>query len=285
MDDLKTPDRKEATTDVDLLEELSLVNNELTNMHRELGKMNAELHHLNIALQEKNAEMVHFAYAVSHDLRSPLVTIMTFLDHLTKDMALNDAERVEKDIAYSSSAASKMKALLEELLNFSRIGRITNPSVEVPLQDIVREALNSGAGRIDKRGVRVQVTEQHVMLYGDRVWLVEVFQNLIDNAVKFMGDQREPLVEIGIEKMHGEPVFFVRDNGIGIEPRNTAKIFGLFEKIDGAMEGTGIGLALVKRIMEVHGGIIWAESEGPGQGACFRFTLPGKHGEVGVKKF
>jgi signal transduction histidine kinase len=280
MDDIKTPDRKEPAADIDLLEEFSRVNNELTDMHRELGKMNAELHHLNIDLQAKNAEMVHFVYAVSHDLRTPLVTIKTFLDHLTKDMALNDAARVEKDLAYISSAASKMETLLAELLNFSRIGRIANPSVEVPLQDIVRDALNVLAGKIDRLSVRLQVTDEPVMLYGDRVWLVEVFQNLIDNAMKFMGDQREPLVEIGIEKTHGETVFFVRDNGIGIDLRHLDKIFGLFERIDGAMAGTGIGLAVVKRVVELHGGRIWSESEGPGLGACFKFTLPGKHGSL-----
>jgi signal transduction histidine kinase len=112
-----------------------------------------------------------------------------------------------------------------------------------------------------------------MMLCGDRTRLVEVFQNLVDNAIKFMGDQPAPRVEIGMEKTGEGNVFFVRDNGMGIEPRYQPKVFNLFEKYDPKMKGTGIGLALVKRIVEVHGGKIWVESAGIGKGATFRFTL------------
>ncbi len=227
-------------------------------------------------LQAKNDELLHFNYRVSHDLKSPLVTIKTFLDHLVKDMTDGDKDRVAQDLFYIHSAAEKMVALLDELLQLSRIGRVANPYVEAPLQDIVREALVLVAGRIDERGARVTVTEKPVLLYGDRVRLVEVFQNLVDNAVKFMGEQKEPLVEIGAEKKNGDIVCFVRDNGMGIDPRYRDKLFGLFEKLNSGMEGSGIGLALVKRIIEVHGGKIWAESAGIGKGACFWFSLPGK---------
>ena len=129
----------------------------------------------------------------------------------------------------------------------------------------MKEALDLVAGRIAERGVQVEVTEEPILLCGDRPRLVEVFQNLVDNAVKFMGDQPAPRVEIGVEPDGGETVFFVRDNGIGIDPRHQPKLFGLFEKLDPGSEGTGIGLALVKRIVEVHGGRIWVESEGPGR--------------------
>ena len=90
-----------------------------------------------------------------------------------------------------------------------------------------------------------------------------------------MGEQTEPLVEVGVEASGGELVLFVRDNGVGIDPRHMSKLFGLFEKLDPASEGSGVGLAVVRRIVEVHGGRIWAESEGPGRGACFRLTLAG----------
>jgi len=105
--------------------------------------------------------------------------------------------------------------------------------------------------------------------------LLEVFQNLLDNAVKFLGDQPSPRIEIGVEEAKGEMLLFVRDNGSGIDPRHQTKLFGLFEKLHPGTPGSGIGLALVKRIVEVHGGRIWAESSGPGQGATFRFTLNG----------
>jgi signal transduction histidine kinase len=98
---------------------------------------------------------------------------------------------------------------------------------------------------------------------------------LVDNACKFMGDQPAPRIEIGVETRDAETVFFVRDNGIGIDPRYQAKVFGLFEKLDHTAEGTGVGLALVKRIVEWYGGRIWVESKGAGQGTCFYFTLPG----------
>jgi signal transduction histidine kinase len=102
---------------------------------------------------------------------------------------------------------------------------------------------------------------------------VEVFQNLLDNAVKFMGDQIAPCVEVGLQAQGADTVVFVRDNGIGIDPRHQHKLFGLFEKLDATVEGTGMGLALVRRIVDVHGGRIWVESEGVGKGTTFCFTL------------
>jgi PAS domain S-box-containing protein len=224
-------------------------------------------------LQEKNDELTRFTYAVSHDLRSPLVTIQTFQGHLEQDLRSQDAARVEKDLGYIRNAADKMGRLLEELLRFSRVGRMMNPSEEAPLQAIVKEALDLVAGQITVRGVRVELTEEPVLLCGDRIRLVEVFQNLVGNAVKFMGDQPAPRVEIGVEQAGEELVLHVRDNGIGIDPQLQPLLFGLFHKLNPETEGEGIGLALVKRIVELHGGRIWVDSEGPGQGAIFRFTL------------
>jgi PAS domain S-box-containing protein len=224
-------------------------------------------------LQEKNDELASFTYAVSHDLKSPLVTIRTFQGHLEQDLRSQDAARIEMDLGYIRNAADKMSRLLDELLRLSRVGRIMNPSEEAPLQAIVKEALDLVAGRITGRGVRVDLTEEPFVLTGDRTRLVEVFQNLVDNAAKFMGDEPAPRIEIGVEQVGEELVLFVRDNGIGIDPRLRPMLFGLFHKLDPGSEGTGIGLALVRRIVEVHGGRIWVESEGPGKGTTFRFTL------------
>ena len=224
-------------------------------------------------LQERNEELLRFTYAVSHDLKSPLATILTFLGYLEQDSRKPDRAGMDKDFDYIRSAADKMSRLLDELLNLSRVGRIVNPSVETPLQDIVKEALSLVAGRIAESGVRIEITEEPIMLSGDRQRLVEVFQNLVDNALKFMGRKRAPRVEIGVEQAGAETVFFVRDNGIGIDPLHQPKLFSLFEKLDPNTEGTGIGLAIVRRIVEGHGGRIWVESAGPGKGATFRFTL------------
>jgi signal transduction histidine kinase len=151
---------------------------------------------------------------------------------------------------------------------------LVNPLEEVSLSELARQAANLVAGQIAERGVQLQIASDLPTVYGDRPRLLEVFQNLIDNAVKFMGDQPEPRLEIGCWQLDQETVCYVRDNGIGIEPRFHDKIFGLFERLDPALDGTGIGLTLVKRIIEMHGGRIWIESDGIGTGATFHFTLP-----------
>ena len=147
--------------------------------------------------------------------------------------------------------------------------------VEMPLKPIVEEALALVAGRISAQGTRVVADVEGYVVTGDRNRLVEVFQNLLDNAVKFAGDPAQRQVEIGVDCSGPAPVLFVRDNGIGVDPRYLSKLFGLFEQLDPRAEGTGIGLALVRRIVELHGGRIWVESAGVGQGATFRFTLAG----------
>ncbi len=229
-------------------------------------------------LQKRNDEMTRFTYAVSHDLKSPLVTIKAFLGYLEKDTRDQDTEAVKKDLGFIHGAVERMSRLLDELLDLARVGHTSNPTEDVTLQEVVKDALDLVAGRITGRGVAVAVTAEPATLHGDRERLVEVFQNLVENAIKFMGDQSAPRVEIGVEKTADEMVFFVRDNGIGIDPRHKARLFGLFEKLDPGAEGSGIGLALVKRIVEVHGGRIWVVSGGLGQGSTFRFTLPGKDG-------
>jgi signal transduction histidine kinase len=145
--------------------------------------------------------------------------------------------------------------------------------VEVPLQQVAEEVLLMVAGQIAQRGVQVKVTQEPIWLTGDKVRLVEVFQNLIDNAAKFFGDQPNPRLEIGAEVAGGQIVLFVRDNGKGIAPHHQAKVFEIFEKLDPRASGSGIGLALVRRIIELHGGRIWVESEVLGHGTTFRFTL------------
>ena len=226
-------------------------------------------------LQMKNAEVERFAYAVSHDLRSPLVTVKTFLDCLEQNIANNNAARIEKDIYFMRTATTKMSRLLDELLEMTRIGRVVHHVESVTFQELTETALALVSGRIVERGVRVVTEAPPLTLHGDRSRLVEVWQNLLENAVKFIGEQPDPLIELGVEVHGRETVFFVRDNGIGIDPRFQGKIFGLFEKLEARSEGTGLGLALVKRIVEMYDGRIWVESAGAGEGATFRFTLPG----------
>jgi len=226
-------------------------------------------------LAEKNIELERFTYTVSHDLKSPLVTIKTFLGYLPQDMTAADKQRVEKDLLFMNNAADKMGLLLQELLEMSRIGRIINPPVKITFAELIKEAISIVAGSIADRGVKVQVGGESVTLYGDRSRLTEIWQNLLENAVKFIGDRSSPQIDIGVERHDSETVFFVRDNGIGIDPQYQSKIFNLFEKIEAKTEGTGMGLAIVKRIVELYQGRIWVESKGLGQGTSFFFTLPG----------
>ena len=225
-------------------------------------------------LEAKNAELERFTYTVSHDLKSPLITIKGFTGALLRDVAAHRQDRVTDDLKRIANATDKMAELLSDLLELSRIGRMMNPPSAVNLETLTHEVLELLAGPITTSGVQVVVQPGLPKVFGDRRRLQEVLQNLIENAVRFRGDQPKPRVDIGMREDRGTPVFFVRDNGMGIEPRYHGTVFGLFNKLDARSEGTGIGLALVRRIIEVHGGRVWLESEGPGRGSTFCFTLP-----------
>jgi len=225
-------------------------------------------------LEARNTELEQFTYTVSHDLKSPLVTIQGFLGYLEEDAIAGNVERVKHDSLRIKEATSKMQNLLSELLELSRIGRMMNEPEEVSFEDIVHDALRIVEGQINNRGVKVIVASDFPTVYGDKARIVELMQNLLDNACKYMGNQTQPQIEIGhTTEQNGGPVFYVRDNGIGIDPKYQERIFGLFNKLDTNTEGTGIGLALVKRIVEIHTGRVWAESDGLGKGATFFFTL------------
>ncbi len=226
-------------------------------------------------LQAKNEELERFTYTVSHDLKAPLITIRGFLGLLEQDALAGEHARLQADKQRILEATERMRRLLDELLELSRIGRIVNAPQEIAFGAIVREAVELLDGPLKAQGVQVHIDPGLPTVYGDRVRLVEVIQNLVDNAVKFMGNQPEPRIEIGarVSEIPGQTVFFVRDNGIGLEPHSYEKVFGLFNKLDARSEGTGVGLALVKRIIEVHGGRVWVDSPGLQGGTTFYFTL------------
>jgi len=223
-------------------------------------------------LKLKNQELDRFAVRVSHDLKTPLITVAGFLGFLEKDIKEGNHERVERNIAQISEAAKNMGKFVDELLDLSRVGRITNPPTDVAFDAIVQDALKAAEGVLKAKQVQVQITAIFPFVHVDRMRVVQVMQNLITNAVKFMGDQPQPIIKIGLEEINGEHIFSVSDNGIGIEKADQERIFELFNKLDPNTEGIGIGLGLVKRIVEVHGGRIWVESE-VGKGSTFKFTL------------
>jgi PAS domain S-box-containing protein len=227
-------------------------------------------------LAAKNTELEQFTYTVSHDLKAPIITIKGFLGFLEQDAAAGNQARLQKDMERINGAVDKMHHLLNDLLELSRIGRMMNSPEPIAFEKLIDEALEILQARLQVVSPKIIIGQDFPVLYGDRRRLLEVVQNLIDNAVKFAGKQSEPVVEIGSRGFdHGMPVFFVRDNGIGIAPEHHERIFGLFNKLDPLAEGTGVGLAIVKRIIDFHGGRIWVESE-KGKGAAFYFTLPTK---------
>ncbi|MCP5029429.1 MAG: hypothetical protein GY929_24420 [Actinomycetia bacterium] len=224
-----------------------------------------------------NAELARFNYTVAHDLKNPLTTIRNFIGLLEKDAEAGDHDRLRSDLRRIDVAATKLHRLLDQLYEFSRIDRVSMPCEEVAFGDLVGQALADLAPLIAERGVEVEVAADLPVVCGDRARLLEAVRHLLDNAVRYLGDQPAPRIEVGVRAAEapGEPpIFYVRDNGMGIEPKYQEKVFGLFERLDPeASAGTGIGLALVKRIVEVHGGRVWVESEGKGRGAMSCFSL------------
>jgi len=225
-------------------------------------------------LQAKNIELIEFTDAVSHDLKSPLITIKGFLALLKEDVATGNSPKVQNDVQHMDGAMDIMQQRLDDLLELARAGHVMNKPEAIRFNDLAIEALELIHGRISQGDITINLHKNLPAIIGNRKRLVEVIQNLLDNAAKFMGDQANPIIEIGqYGEENDKPIFFVKDNGIGIPAEHLEKIFGIFNKLDPKAEGTGIGLALVKKIIEVHDGRIWVESE-TGQGSTFYFTLP-----------
>jgi signal transduction histidine kinase len=255
-------------------------------IERELGEAAIRRRHREAETERKeliarleaiNTEIERFTYLAFHDLRAPLITMKGFLGSVKQDLEAGRYEQAQKDLQRIAGAADKMDTILSELLEFARIGRVRRPSEDVPLEPLVQEALQALDRVIQAKGITVRVAPDLPVVHGDRVRLREVFENLIENAATFTSGQVQPFIEIGARREDGRHIFFVRDNGVGIDPRYHRRIFELFEKLDPGTEGVGIGLALAKRIIEVHGGRIWVESEGHGRGSTFCFTLPQHH--------
>ena len=233
-------------------------------------------------LEQKNAELERFNYTVSHDLKTPLITIRGFAGLLEEDLRKDDRDATKNDLDRIDSAAKKMERLLGDLLTFSRIGRIVNPPEQVPFGVIVTEALDLLHAPLTQRSATVTIDPDMPTVSVDRVRIGEVVTNLVENAIKFTDNREHPAIHIGVQKREGRPVFFVQDNGIGIRKEYHKRIFDLFEKLDPKKEGSGAGLAIVKRIIETHGGTIWVESPEAGKGSTFLFTLPYVQGEKTV---
>jgi PAS domain S-box-containing protein len=227
------------------------------------------------ALEAKNRELENFTYTVSHDLGSPLFAIQGFTSLASEDLERGEIAKVEEYLKRIENAAMKMDRLLQDTLQLSRIGRVVNPPEDIPFAEIVEAALNQVEGQINLSRVDVSGVKNFPTVHVDRLRIIEVLVNLLGNSLKYMGEQSSPKIEIGFRVDGDETVFFVKDNGIGIDQSLHTQVFELFYQVDKSGAGTGAGLAIVKRIIEVHGGRIWIESE-KGKGCTVCFTLPVK---------
>ncbi len=229
-------------------------------------------------LQHKNEEMEQFVHTVSHDLKSPLVTIGGMLGMLKEELQegrLTDAGEI---IATGEDTVARMQGMIEDLLKLSRLGRAVSDLQSVELRPLIEEVIRSHQVELDRQRATVELTLDVPSVPADRNRLAEAFDNLLVNALKYACDGPEPRIEIGSEMADSEVRLFVRDNGPGIEPQQHESIFGLFQQLDASSEGSGVGLAIVRRIMEVHHGRAWVESS-IGEGATFWLAFPVGVGE------
>jgi PAS domain S-box-containing protein len=226
-------------------------------------------------LQKTNEELQDFVHLVSHDLKTPVISIYGFSDRLLRNYADRLDEKGRKYLGHIMSSATRMEALVSDLLTFSRMGRVI-PKIESDSSlDIVENVISDLRPKVEKNGIELVVAEGLPRVPCDRERLHQVFQNLIGNAVKFTWNSEAPRIEIGYEDKENFHQFYVRDSGIGIDPHDQQRIFEKFERLEEIEdeEGTGLGLAIVERIVTSHGGKVWVESK-KGEGATFYFTLP-----------
>ena len=240
-----------------------------------LTDRSAELERFNAELRRTNADLEQFAYVASHDLREPLRMVSSYMALLERRYGDILDEEAHEFLAFAKEGAIRMDSLVQDLLDFSRIGRIADPPQVNRLGDLLARALQTLEIAIKEADAQVKVpsTLPSVCCRGGEI--VRVFQNLIGNAVKFRVLERRPVIEISCQRQGETWQLSVSDNGIGIDPSYNDRVFMIFQRLHtrDKYEGTGIGLAVCKKIIEQHGGRIWVEGK-PGQGSTFFFTLP-----------
>jgi light-regulated signal transduction histidine kinase (bacteriophytochrome) len=225
------------------------------------------------ALRTTNAELQHFAYALTHDLQEPIRMVVNFNQLLAQECEGKLGEEANQFIGYSVEGALRIEALLKALLAYWEItGREQDSVATINCGDVLAKALLNLQAAIAESGAIV-TSDPLPTVVAEEVMLTQLFQNLISNSIKFRS-KATPKIHVSAERDAEAWLFSVRDNGIGIDPQHTERIFGMFKRLHGReIPGTGIGLALCKKVIERKGGRIWVESEA-GRGATFKFTIP-----------
>ena len=256
-----------------IVEERTAANRELEFQVQEKGKRADELVMINAELARSNAELEEFAYVATHDLQEPLRAVASCVQLLQKRYEGELDERAHEFITHAVDGTKRMQTLINDLLAYSRISTHAQVFASTNCEMVLQEALANLMVAIDESGA-VVTKDAMPTVSGDATQLTQLFQNLIGNALKFRGE-RPSTIHIGVRRKNGEWRFSVTDNGIGMEPQYFERVFLVFQRLHTRKQyqGTGIGLAICKKVVERHGGRIWAESE-PGQGATFCFTIP-----------
>ena len=228
------------------------------------------------ALERSNAELEQFAYVASHDLRQPLRMVNSYTQLLERSLKDSLDDRTREFMAFIRDGAERMDQMLVSLLEYSRVGRIGEPQAPIDSRQLLDEALQYLSPQIAESGADVQIKGDWPVVLASRNEGVRLFQNLIGNALKYRSPTLAPVVEVAVVRDGKVWAFSIRDNGIGIDPAQFGRLFKVFQRLHGRSqyEGTGIGLALCRKIVERHGGTIRVESEGEGKGSTFTFTLP-----------
>jgi len=254
--------------------EIAAANQRLERSQQRLSETNAELRTANVELQRSNAELEQFAYVASHDLSAPLRAVAGFSQLLAVRYRGRLDANADEFITHMQEGVDRMQRIIDDLLTYSRVGRSASAAEPVDLEAVAAGTLRALAAAAADAGAEVEIGPLPTVV-GDEVQLGQLLQNLISNALKFRAPDRPARVRVSGERFVGGWALAVADNGIGVDPAHEDRIFKMFQRLHtrDAYEGTGIGLAVCRRIVEQHGGRIWLEPT-PGGGATFRFTLP-----------
>ena len=240
-----------------------------------LREENAERKRVEQALRKKNKELESFAHAISHDLKAPIISVQGFSSLLLRHYGGQLDEKGRRYLEQIGTSGKRMERLIADLLSLVKTGKVTSCFRDVSSLQLVKEVEASLQPRLEEKGIDLSISDDLPTIRCDEQRMGQVLENLLVNAVKFMGDTQNPRIDVGYVDKGALHQFYVRDNGIGIDSTCHKKVFDIFRQLKEIkdQDGTGIGLAVVAKIIEGHGGKTWVESE-KGQGATFYFSFP-----------
>lgn len=242
-------------------------------LEQELEKKNELLLNTTDELERKNNELNKLTFTITNDLLSPILSIKGFIDMIREHIAANKIDEVIKNTELINNTTEKMHILIENLSDLIKIGTEKLSIKKLSVESLVKEELEVLRGKYDIDACTITIEPNMPDIIADRSRMMQVIEQLLDNAFKFMGAQKHPEITIGCKKEGKRNIYFVRDNGIGIAPGYPDFIFNLFYRIDQQKTGSGIGLSIASKIIEEHYGKLWAESDGEGCGSTFYFTI------------